>query len=394
MVPRTGGGEADLPRVLVVDHVAAKSGGQLAMARLADELRHRFRFDFAFAEEGPVCDRLRLSGHNVHILPLGEVRNLSIAQIDVKRDPLRFGPTLLRASARVARLARRVDADLVYTNSQKAHIYGGIAARMSRRPWVMHQRDILCPPYVPQSLAGAMRAFSRSVPPTMVIANSMATAAVSPARVPTAVIPSGATRAPSIAVPPSLAGWPRLGLLGRIVPWKGQHIAIEALPRLREAFPDCRLVIGGDTGHGDPDYLRRLIETADRLGVGDAVTFAGFVEDPYAFFSSVHIALLTSTSPEPFGQVVVEALSVGRPVIATTGGGPDEILGGSGGGVLVAPGRVEALATAIEDVVRDPARLELLGRDAAVRAGEYGINRSAERTEFILHAAMRSHRRV
>ena len=63
----------------------------------------------------------------------------------MKRDPLRFGPSLLKASARVARLARRTDADLIYTNSQKAHVYGGIAARMSRRPWVMHQRDILAP---------------------------------------------------------------------------------------------------------------------------------------------------------------------------------------------------------------------------------------------------------
>lgn len=124
--------------------------------------------------------------------------------------------------------------------------------------------------------------------------------------------------------------------VGRLVPPKGFHILVEAFSRLRS---EARLAILGE-GPERGSLLRR----AQELGLSSRVWLPGFVPDPAAYLAKAAVFVMPSTF-EAFGLVLVEALAVGTPVVASDTGGSREILGS--GAALVAPGNIEALADAI-----------------------------------------------
>jgi glycosyltransferase involved in cell wall biosynthesis len=379
---------AGLPRrikVLVLDHATEAGGGQLAMTRLASALEGHASATFVLPEDGSYGRLLRERGLSVRFVPLNDAARAEIGTIRPVRDAVIHGRQVIRAARAIARLAREENADVLYCNSLKAHVYGAIAARIARRGCVLHIRDILAPPYLPPQLRRALAAFYAVLPPAAAIANSRATAAAAPLRTKVHVIPSGITRKPSVM--PAPPGGPTLAVLGRLTRWKGQDVAVRAMPSILERFPTARLIIGGDTTIGDAEYARELHRLPAELGVDKQVRFTGFVDDPYAFFAGAHVALHTSVFPEPFGQVIVEALAVGRPVIATAGGGPSEILADGRAGTLVVPGDPSALADAVVVALE---RLDADGIDGkrshdAVRTAQgYTLDRSADLTLDVL----------
>lgn len=374
------------PRILIVDHVAAASGGQLAMARLVSALGGSVEPVFAFAEQGPVARTMMDAGHEVLFFRLGSARTRTIAEIRPWRDAVGQGPTLLTAVTDLARIIRAYDIDVVYTNSQKAHVVGGLASRLTRRPWILHLRDILAPPYVPRKLSRAFEFFVSAVRPSLVIANSSSSAAAVRLRMPVFVIPSGITREPRREERVPSDAWPKLALMGRLVPWKGQDVAIRAMPAIRASLPHAELHIAGDAAHGDRGYMQELQRLVSRLGLEGVVHFTGFVDDPFAFFAACDLSLLTSVSPEPFGQVVVESLAVGRPVVASNAGGPVEVLSGRRGGVLIRAGDSALLAATVTALARDRESLESLSDAAVERAADYSVASSATTTLSLINS--------
>ena len=129
-----------------------------------------------------------------------------------------------------------------------------------------------------------------------------------------------------------------LGLLGQISPHKGHDDTIEAL---RILGPDYRLLIAGKAGKGQNEYVAQLKERATGL----PVSFPGFVSLP-EFFETIDVLLVPSWE-EPFGIVVLEGMAGGIPVIATSAGGPPELILSGVEGVLVPPRNPGALAEAI-----------------------------------------------
>ncbi len=135
---------------------------------------------------------------------------------------------------------------------------------------------------------------------------------------------------------------------------KNQPLLLRAFARLAK-LPEARLMFLG-TGAGEA-ALRRL---ADDLGIADKVIFAGFHLDPTPFYRTADLFVLSSDY-EGFGNVIVEALASGTPVVSTDcPSGPSEILEAGRYGTLVPVGDVEALANAIESALsktHDRARL-------------------------------------
>ena len=346
-------------RVAFVDHCAALSGAELALSRLIPALEVSPLV--ILGEHGPLEARLRERGVDVQVLPLPT----SVAS--THRDQVRVSFTAAakvwssgRYVIRLAQALRKADVDLVHTNSLKAALYGGLAARLTRTPVVWHVRDRIADDYLPRQAVTMIRLLARILP-TAVIANSQATLRTvgTPGHVvPSPILaPAGARRAPH-------SGF-SLGVVGRIAPWKGQDLFLRAFARAFADREDVRgRIIGAPLfGQEDEDFLEALRRLCSELGLDGRITFDGHL-DPVPYWE-LDVLVHASVVPEPFGQVVGEGMAAGLPVLAARAGGPAELIVDGQTGVLYAMGDADDLATAMRRLADDPELRRRLGAQAA-----------------------------
>lgn len=161
--------------------------------------------------------------------------------------------------------------------------------------------------------------------------------------------------------------------VGNVTRRKGQHVLVEALPRVVERVPDVRYVLVGRPSEAD-----RLVARAEALGVADHVVVLGQVDadevtDAHA---AADLFAMTSTNTadgdvEGYGIAVVEAALSGVPAVVTAGTGAAEAVVDGRTGV-VSTGDPGTLASAIVDLLVDPERRRLLGCQALESARERG----------------------
>jgi glycosyltransferase involved in cell wall biosynthesis len=142
----------------------------------------------------------------------------------------------------------------------------------------------------------------------------------------------------------------KLLMVGSVHPGKGHKDAFLALQTLMQRAEDVELVL---VGSGDPAYREELDQLAQRVGIGRAVTWVGWVANPEDFYRDATILLLCSKS-EAFGRVIVEAMATGTPVIGTSTGGVGEVVVESWNGLLYTPGDFAELAEKILWLVDRP----------------------------------------
>lgn len=140
-------------------------------------------------------------------------------------------------------------------------------------------------------------------------------------------------------------GMPVIMLPGRLTPWKGHEVLIDALARLGRDDIRCLFVGGGQDGDA---YRERLEKRVAQRGVENVVQFVGECRDMPAAFMLADVVVSASTDPEAFGRVAVEAQALGKPVIATDHGGARETVIHGETGWLVRPGDPDALAEALK----------------------------------------------
>ena len=285
--------------------------------------------------------------------------------------------SLVPIIAEVVRLAREYD--LIYANTQKALVVGALASFLSRRPLIYHLRDILSPEHFSSTNRRIAVTLANRFA-SLVIANSQATQA--------AFVEAGG-RADIIEVvyngfdPNVYQSYEsnvsqlrqQLGLEGRFVvghfsrlaPWKGQHILIEALSKCPE---DVTAILVGDALFGEQDYVQHLHEQVAALGLENQVKFLGFRSDIPQLMSVCDLVAHTSTSPEPFGRVIVEAMLCERPVVAAEAGGAIELVEPGITGFLVPPGEPQQLAEVIISCRNQPEKTAAIAHQAQSQASD------------------------
>ena len=145
-------------------------------------------------------------------------------------------------------------------------------------------------------------------------------------------------------------GRPLIGMFGRISRWKGQDVFMRAIALL----PQVDAVIAGAAHFGEQQVERNLRSLARELGIEERLHFAGHVNDPLQLMRCCDVVAHCSTAPEPFGQVILQAMLVGTPVVASDAGGAREIVIQDETGQLTPMNDPRALAEAIQRYLDNP----------------------------------------
>ena len=389
-------------RILFVDHIAVLGGGELALLALIQALdRNRFEPVVLLFSEGPLAAELRPIAET-HVLPMPqELLDARRESLAGSRLPWRKGVALLQFFRQLSSTVDRLRPHLVHTNSLKADLLAGLVARFAGLPLVWHMRDRIDEDYLPAMAVRLVRAACRILPSAL-IANSRATLAslrLSEGR-PAVVISSGIDLRPfvqagehaeSLSDATAAQHEIAVGLIGRICPWKGQETFLRAAALLADHQPAVRFYVVGAPLFGEVEFEQSLHALTRDLGIAHRVMFTGFERNIPGRIARLHLVVHASTIPEPFGQVIVQGMAARRPVIASQGGGPSEIITDGATGWLVPRGDPGALAAAVDRVLANPAHAETVARAGQIEVlDRYGSNKT---TPFVenLYEQLLSH---
>lgn len=149
--------------------------------------------------------------------------------------------------------------------------------------------------------------------------------------------------------------------VSRIIPKKRQEFAIQAFRQIADEFPDLRLRFAGNIS--DPEYYEKLVQMVQDFQLSNRVEFLGARNDILEVMQQSD-ALLHCAEAEGFGWVIVEAMSVGLPVIASAVDGPKMILDANKTGILVDNGNVEGFSNAMRSILTDTQRSRTMAKNA------------------------------
>lgn len=354
--------------------VATQRGGaELMLVDLARHVDvHGARLLVAFLEDGPLVGAVAACGADVEVIAASRLRHAH-----------RGAP----AVARLARLLWRARPDAAISWMSKAHLYAAPAGLVSGVATVLYHLE---PP------PGDWLRLATALPTAGVITVSDDLAGyvrhLRP-RLAVRVVRPGVDldRFDPDALPPvadvraalGLPQQPIVGTVTRLQRWKGVHVLIEAMPRVREAIPDALCVVVGGPHDTEPDYERYLRRRVAELGLQHAVRFAGFRADIPLWRHAMDVNV-NASEREPFSVGVLEAMALRRPVIGCDSGGTPEIISDGINGILVPFGDSAALAAAIRRVLADAALAARMGE--AARRSVTGLSTTAFAARLIAAA--------
>jgi glycosyltransferase involved in cell wall biosynthesis len=331
-------------KLLAVNAVDHPGGAEVGLLRLAGRLRERgWDVTLTSPREGPISE----AGYAWLRLDVGGLGHGE-------------GARAVASWPRALRLAQRFD--VVYLNST---VCGRLLPALRGTRSVLHVHDIV--DRVPRHWASA----------DVVLADSQAVADRLDG------LEAKVVHFPVELDPPAAAApWangsghvgPVVGFVGRIEPRKGVLDLIAAAPAIRAGSPGAEVVIvGDDPWDAFPDYLAQVRAARDVVHVPWHENAPGLMR---------HFDVLVAPShQEPFGTVISEAMAVGTPVVATRVGGLAEVVDDGVTGMLVEPGRPDALAAAVLEVLGQRDAMSAAARQAGRR---FGADAYADRVEALI----------
>lgn len=354
----------------------ARGGAEALLERLAGTVtsnsttRNGLCLSFIFLEDGPMARRLEADGFRVRVVDAGRLRDLG-----------RFWTTVRTIATELT----RHPTDVVVSWMTKAHLYAGLAARRANVPAVWYQHGIpsatdpvtrlatlipaagiLACSDVIASAQASLRPYRRviPVPPCVDLSRFSDTAVASP---------NEARRA--LGLPPD---GPLVGIVARMQRWKGVHVYVDAMTRVLETRPDARGVIVGGPHDLEPGYAAEIDRRIDERGIGDRVVRVGFQPDVPTWMQAMDVVVHASEF-EPFGMVIIEAMALGKPVVAGADGGPREIITDGVNGFLADYGDDRGLADRILAYLTNPSLRYTMGSAARQRAAAFSTSAYADR---------------
>jgi len=371
-------------RLLYLNVASTVSGAEISLLGLLRNLnREIFEPIVALPGPGPLVERMARLGVETVIIPQQKLK---------ARNPFPYLKTVFC----LVNLVRGRHIDLIHSNLDIGNQYGVVAARLTGIPIICHTRNLL-------SERPFRRMFLRYA--DVLIANSCAVAAsyaryigksqkgvvihngvdldeFSPSRTRNGVF-RGKLGLPDDAFV--------IGHIGRICPEKGQHILIDAMAKVAKTHSEAHALIVGETVvDNSAAFLMSLKQRVLELGLAERVSFIGFVDNIIDLYADLDLVVLPSLC-EGFGRSLIEAMAIGKPVVATRAGGGVEIVEHGVTGFLIQPNDHIQLAEAILKVTENRDAANEFGMNGRRRVEKlFGIEQNVRKTEQVYLETLRS----
>ncbi len=377
-------------RVLFLLSHTEKGGGEVVIYNLVKYL-DRTRFE-------PFVGHVDFRrGDFIH-----EFTNLGVAPVDFRAGHLRNPLATAGVVWRIARFIQGNGVDVVFTSGAHNHIYAALARKIVRVPiitYVMNHyqprlRDN--PPIVRLALwlgADFYLADSKSCMEPL--------EALIPRQVSREVVYHGVDDDFLLGPPNPASIRARLGIdsdqklisvIGRLQHWKGQDVFLRAAARVVKVSPEARFaVVGGCLFGLEECYREQLQQLIGELGLRGRCWLVEHQPNVCDWMAASDIVVHASRTPEPGAQVVMEAMGLGRPVIASACGAPPEIIEDGVSGLLFKPENDKQLASQILRLLHDSSLTRNLGRSATEHIQRYfTAENMAARVGQVLDRVLRS----
>ena len=354
---------ATLP-ILHVSRVGYVGGAERVMLTLLEGLQSRhFKPYLACPGEGGLATAAQDRGVAVYPASLSRMRaTLNLAALAA------YPRAIVDGQRRILEICQRQSIALVHAHHPIGALYCRMAVKRARVPLVLHVHDGLP---VAKTYSVALR-FAASIADRIVCVSGAAKAAAdtSGVTIPADIVANGLDpiflSAPKQAPPPELGTpGPHIGVFAALEPRKGQHVFVQAAALVARQMPSAKFWLIGQSGsQANESYEHHLRQLAASPELAGKVFFADARDDVVAWMQAIDLVVLPSLSHETLGMVLIEAMALGTPVVASRLGGiPDAVSDGETG-TLVSPGDPLALAEAMQHSVisRDPAMRARCGR--------------------------------
>jgi L-malate glycosyltransferase len=321
---------------------------------------------------------------------LEDVESLNVPILEYRTTSL-YSPRTLRNQLQLAAYIRKQGIQVIHTYGHYPNVFAIPAARLAGNcVTIASVRDTGVFSSQKRMKAAAQRVACALA--DCVLANSNAvrdwliSEGIAPAKI--RVIPNGIvvprhSEAHSAAIREEFAiepDAPIVAVVCRLNSGKGLEYFLDAVPSVRERFPNARFMIIGDS-IVEPEYKGDLQQYAHRLNISDRVIFTGERSDVSAILGQVTMSVLPSLS-EGLSNSLMEAMAAGLPVVATDVGGNPEIVSDGETGILVPPKDAAALSQAMIRVLESSElarRFGEAGRERVMR--NFSLESTVKQTE-------------
>ena len=366
-------------KIAILDHSPDLGGAEVTLLTLLRNIdRSRFDVTVIVPSEGTFSRALGASGIPVSIvhLPMGLIR---LKRGKAVRSLLLLLASLFSLQFFILNLClylKKNRFQLVLTNTIKSHLYGSVAARLCSIPLIWRFHDILSPSDFSPFLIKCIALFGRLFPKKIlavskVTRDHLAQNGIDRGKIDVIFNSVDPERLESTGGFKNIRGEYRLengvrlvGCIGRIIPQKGQKVLLSAIHGVLQRYPDAVFLIVGDAFLKEEAYKKELLEFIEKSGMEKSARLTGFRTDIGNVIQSLDLVIFPSIAPEAFPLSVLEAMWLGKPVIASDIGGVKEIIEDGVTGALVEPNHPEQITEKILCLFNDPRICDGIGQRA------------------------------
>jgi len=293
----------------------------------------------------PICNNLIIN------------KNLAILRKkEFKKNPFKFIYKIIRGIYTAINNSKKYD--IFYVNTIVVLDYI-IASRFTRTTNILHIREI--PTGIQKIIFSKILSFSKMK--VIFNSNNTANSYSLPSNQKTTIL-NGVTGYPN-SINNIKDNTINILLLGRLTEWKGQMFFLETINKLvdlKKYIIQVRIV--GDVFEDQLEYKDQLIQFVKIHNLENIVTFKSFVRNPEVEYAWSNILVVPSIKPEPFGRVAIEAMSIGRCVVAANHGGLSEIISHNEDGILFEPNNSKSLLYELIELIENTQNIIKYGENS------------------------------